>query len=452
MGIKHVMFIYDAISVLGFGHWIQDMEHQKRLEEATKMSDFLENKHINTLYTQMKRFYDLKLNSFFDKFNKVLDQNLPYKTDGLMIVPNQGGYDAWRNEKKVRYSLEQRFKKDKRTPPPGSGLPSLDSRNLKFHPDICKWKPSELQTMDLAIFKTSTGIELKAGNGRELVHFKGSFLDPLSPNPVNLNHHVLTPGGISLNDGTVVEFAYDPIGTYPLVPIQPRYDKRAPNQLDIVIDVWEMAHVPLKEETIRGDGVELMKAYHNDIKRDLYSKIPPNSSILDIGSGPGGDIFKWKKLGRVFAVEPNTDHVKVFKDRLNGSGMENRVTLIETGAEDVEKIINTITPFGKVDVVTFMLSLTFFWRDELLLKNIAHLISKVLKNDGKVIFITMDGDAVHEYFYPSLGARPRKEIKSEAITINIAINMGSATTFIKAWVDSYRGFVGDRRDIGGYRS
>src|SRR5690606_17527332 len=95
-------------------------------------------------------------------------------------------------------------------------------------------------------------------------------------------------------------------------------------------------------------------------------------NILDIGSGRGGDISKWKRLidkqspeptGRVVAVEPNPDNFKEFKSRLEkNKEMKDRVVLVETGGEDTVEITRAVQDFipqGKVDVVFLMLSMSF---------------------------------------------------------------------------------------------
>ncbi|MEM0090448.1 MAG: hypothetical protein QXF84_03770, partial [Nitrososphaerota archaeon] len=81
-----------------------------------------------------------------------------------------------------------------------------------------------------------------------------------------------------------------------------------------------MNMVSIDEDTIRGRKFSLINRYHNRIKTELL-KIPMNTknikSILDIGSGRGGDVQKWVKAGytHIVCVEPNDKHRVELKNR-----------------------------------------------------------------------------------------------------------------------------------------
>lgn len=59
---------------------------------------------------------------------------------------------------------------------------------------------------------------------------------------------------------------------------------------------------------VYGEGVPSLRCFHNKIKMELLSLIP-NTILLDIGSGKGGDINKWYNLNfnKIYAVDPLLD-------------------------------------------------------------------------------------------------------------------------------------------------
>lgn len=59
---------------------------------------------------------------------------------------------------------------------------------------------------------------------------------------------------------------------------------------------------------INGIGIPTLRYHHNKIKTELLN-ILPKSTLLDIGSGKGGDIHKWYhlKFKKIYAVDPILD-------------------------------------------------------------------------------------------------------------------------------------------------
>ena len=428
---RHVMYIYDAISVKDIGYSIQNDKHSKRMDEVDKFIDALPD--FPDLFLQRKDFLGLTYETMYNAIKWMLNKDTPYLTDGLMFIPDSSPYDIWRDYKldKMRENAN-RMSGRRGEDNDIAILPPLKTRNLKDNDDICKWKKPSQITIDLKVVfndKNPGVVELWTEKIRTPVEFKGSDWYPLTwENGLNPNDSVLYPGGIRIESGTIVECSYSDAkdeetdkqaekSKYQLTAVRIRSDKSHPNQQDVVLDNWTLSHDSLPLYTMKGEGTILMHFYHNDIKRELFSRMPAGSTILDIGSGRGADLSKWDHLGHVFAVEPYSGWIEIFKSRLSGSRNRNKVQLIETGAEDVDKIIDIVrSTKGRVDYVTFMLSLTFFWQSETMLKNIAYLIQETLKPGGKVIFLTMDGDVVNSYFYPPFGSNDKNiEFKTDYI-------------------------------------
>ena len=123
---------------------------------------------------------------------------------------------------------------------------------------------------------------------------------------------IYSPITLNLPNNTIVEYAYD-YERKMLVPSRVRHDKIKPNSYDIASDIWSDILLPIDNETMKGNTLLLMKRYHNRIKRELF--VGNGKYLLDIGSGRGGDINKWKGFDKIVAVEPNPEHIKELRRR-----------------------------------------------------------------------------------------------------------------------------------------
>ncbi len=206
-----------------------------------------------------------------------------------------------------------------------------------------------------------------------------------------------------LPTGTVVEFIWDPSREV-FSPLQERPDKETPNGVDIVNGIWRLLQDPITEEDMRGKTLMLMFRYHNRIKTALYGLLGQGNSLLDIGSGKGGDIEKWKnaKLSKVLAVEPNEEYIQEFKTRLNNSQYNGNVEIMRAQGQDVEDITGAVqqTFNDRVNVISFMQSLTFFWERAELVDRLVSMIVSNLKEGGAVLFVAMNGDAAEQAMDP----------------------------------------------------
>jgi hypothetical protein len=210
----------------------------------------------------------------------------------------------------------------------------------------------------------------------------------------------------NLNDlpqGTVVEFEWSSNDQL-LIPIRVRYDKEGhPNSKDVALNNWKYMYDPLVEKTITGRNIKLMSRYHNQIKRDLFEKLPAGETLLDIASGRGGDVWSWKRFSKVVAVEPNKENIKELKSRLKSANMEDKVLVVNAFGQDTVKITNAVKKHlgGKADNCSIMLGLSFFWENEKILASLIKSIKNNVKN--KFIFMTIDGNGVDEMFNPVFG-------------------------------------------------
>lgn len=298
---------------------------------------------------------------------------------------------------------------------------SANPYDLSVSPNIRKWKPilsRELQkdgstkihyhlTIDFLVNFSKGNPHLFVFDTREkdYVEFKGDFKNPVKK--------IQWQNDIRKVDGSIVEFGYD-TNIKSLIPVKFRADKLGPNSLRIALDVWKSIFSPVSKEDLLGISVQPAFWYHSRVKHELYENIPENSILLDIGSGRGGDIGSWSKrnLTKVFAVEPNEKNRKKFESRLRNSKLN--VTIIPTGGEDV----NLRSKVKNVDCITLMLCLSFFWESKQMLVSLLENCHSILKKNGRILFLTQDGDSVEQLFHDAFDY-PLPEQRDEGASLII---------------------------------
>ena len=362
---------FDAMSWLN-DKSIQSKPHQQRMEYAQTVANTWKS-DVLTLNT--KSFLAFSTPSeFFEVMREMFRQQLllPYKEDGFMFTPSTVEYN------------------------PHSDKYPLYKRNLVEYPDICKWKPINELTIDLLLRK---GIPYSIEKN-ELVPFTKFEIAE-------------TPLTENIPEDSVVEFGYDPEQNL-LIPRRIRFDKEKPNRRDVAEDVAEDIKNPIDEETMKGNTFALLRKYHNSIKKNLFLSVQDERTLLDIGSGYGGDLGKWKNFTRILAVEPDPEHVEELRRRLITYGMSDKVRILLAGGQETEIISKNVEELlgGKADVISSMLSLTFFWQSSELVDALVETISRNLRAGGKYLFLTMDGDLVEQTFEPAFGTgQVLKELK-----------------------------------------
>jgi hypothetical protein len=427
--------IFDCISTSTYGRAIQSKSHRDRMlasqECANIINKVLAKININapqknvlsaiTINTKTFKSVNSVGNSqvFFDVMRQMFDEQLtlPYKNDGFMFTPNSSPYyfKAETSIFKNNQNIEQK------TPIERYDIISSE-RILTRYPDICKWKPLEMMTMDLEVIWIATpqgsSFKLYGGAGKDkLIEFTGTTYNPFNISMVGVGKDTHTDNILSTIKDTksIVEWGWSP-SLNKLVAHRIRSDKLRPNKIEIAMDVWDIVcKNEMTKETLLGDTFSFVRRYHNMIKNEVFNKYGIEDTIgvsgrknilLDIGSGRGGDISKWlKNFDYVIAVEPNEEHILEMKRRLQGYGEEavSRVKIVNCGGEDIDTITNAMEGY-KADVVSMMLSLSFFWNLEepTLLTRLATVIATNVKSDGKMIFLTQDGRALSELFRPTL--------------------------------------------------
>jgi len=356
-------------------------------------------------------------------------------------------------------------------------LMPLKARVLTKHPDICKWKPPKDLTIDFAIVPfmvpfsdgqkrqviklESAGppitkikqVKYRDGTMNSVCNSIDNFVDFDGSNRYKFIGDFTLPnmGPVVLGDaktqslpsGSVVEYRWnmDAAQGPRMESVRIRFDKTKPNRLIAAQDTWNLIKDPIQIQTLtNGNQFRLMRKYHNRIKSELYRKAFKYWSeqginyptILDIGSGRGGDINKWwGHTNRVLAVEPDQDNITEYLDRLTKMTSQKQLFIVEdinklgdavskaiesdhtvlmlkTGGENTHFITQAAQLWlgDKAHIMTMMLSFSFFFNPDVrpdgstMLQKLQNTIQSNLDTQGPLIYLTIDGAAVRQAFDP----------------------------------------------------
>lgn len=302
---------------------------------------------------ESKPTVSLTRDGFFNNLEKLINSwktTLKYRTDGIMFTPDTTSYtDA-------------------------TGASSV----------IMKWKPEI--TIDLCVNNGKVWCVETTGTHKEFTGIKQASVEKV------------IMGAIRPAPGAIVEFKC--VGR-DLVAIKLRPEKLGPNTDKTSEDNWKKATINvITLDSLLCKTNDIMRKFHGRIKRGLFRK--GSGVLLDIGSGRGGDLAKWGNYEMVLCVEPSESNIVELESRL--ANMEphvrNKVKVLNARGQDSDKIHNfvrqNLKPLGrdKVDVVSMMDSLTFFFIDDKSLPALKRTIDRCLKDTGMFIWKAMDGAKV----------------------------------------------------------
>jgi len=137
-----------------------------------------------------------------------------------------------------------------------------------------------------------------------------------------------------------------------------------------------------------------MKKYHNIEKKSLILQYAKQKTVLDLGAGYGGDLFKYHeaKSKRLILVEPSISNMVTLKGRLDNM-MEypiyKQITLIHAKGQEFDKIRPFLTK--RVEVVSSFFSLTFLFESRQILGAFLDTVVQSLLEGGYFIGTMMEG-------------------------------------------------------------
>lgn len=339
-----------------------------------------------------KKFVRFKTeDEFFLAMNEILDSDRDFVDDGLIFTPENYSYVTQNQVNRLPFN----------------------ARKLRVQPEELKWKPKEKLTIDFKVVKLKGGIiKLMVSKGNKDIHFNHGAQ--------RVRSNALLD---SVKSGSIVEFAYI---DDEFVAIRLRDDKEFANGTLAANSTWRDIQNPIEEGVLRGTRLGLINRYHNRLKRRLIDASGAEGrSMLTIGAGRGGDINKWKEAGfkTIYAVEPNEENREEMMRRLDEPEVpipylligddgrppkgrrrreseEMTVHILPFKGQDVDLIRNYIKRVEgaeEVDVLSYMLSLTFLFKSEEDSDSIRNLL-ELVKRGGHFIALTLDGDEVLDFF------------------------------------------------------
>jgi hypothetical protein len=363
----------------------------KRIEEIVKKDETDEDEHFDKI-TEVLKSIDLdkrQRKAISTEVKNFLreDEEIVEKTDGLILQPYIWYCNKYTFKWKPPVQLTIDFYLQRMT------SRELSDRNIEVNPDQY-------------YYLTMVGGDRSRDKKVDMSIFRGDYDNPYI-GYIKLDSNTIEEDGEPI-DGRVVECEWDKDVPDPdFYPIRIREDKIRPNNYyPAAISVWQDINDPITRDSIEGINLKIMRKYHNEVKFDLLKSFEPGATILDIGSGRGGDILKWRSLGfkNVYALEPNSETLETFQSRLK-KDMENnkkkkdpspypRVEILNYGAEKYKNINNKLNEDKVVlDGIVSFFSLTFFPKDKKTYKNLLKTIS-LIPPGGKFVGIVLSGEKV----------------------------------------------------------
>jgi ribA/ribD-fused uncharacterized protein len=295
---------------------------------------------------------------------KMLEMKYEYETDGLIFTPRLSPVAPKEDRKKNTWLTVYKWK-----PPHQNSIdfllklsdtqsydPVLDTRVRKGDLYVSRSASDTVlypcETMTGEYVPRELPPDLKARSLDNPTYVPTPF-QPSSPQTPNA-YEILVPlkdglpideEGLRIEDNTIIECSYD-IEKKRWNIMRTRYDKtfeykvlrRANygNDRATADDIWSSIHIPVTEEMIKKCASEpiddfaeeevyykddldrkaraLQDSYtfHNKVKDTLYAQLKSGDTLLEIGSGVGGDMLKWKRTGlsKVVGFDPSLPNLK----------------------------------------------------------------------------------------------------------------------------------------------
>jgi len=254
--------------------------------------------------------------------------------------------------------------------------------NQEYSANVFKWKPSALMSVDFFIGKDY--ILGTYDNGTILWHDDYKAIDI----PSNMI-------------GTIGEFKYIDGTTWSYV--RSRSDKARPNAEKVLQAILRLHRDPISYDVLTGHSLQLMRKYHNRVKRATYSMMRAYgiNTLTDVGSGRGGDLDSWRENNLdVNAIEPNMSNITELYRRAS-----NMDAIIDDNIIQGECWSATVYPMSveeyiddmpeQTDGLSLFNSATF-----LSLNTLCILSSEVVKDTGLIILMVIDGKVlVNEFLH-----------------------------------------------------
>lgn len=326
--VRNKMYIIDMIILNG------NSISSLTLKERYELFKEIDVKEYSVIKKEFK--FPTKPAQYFRDLESLIDiqdMTSPYQVDGIIFTPN------------ARYG----------------------------YPNTIKWKPYKKLTIDVRL--RDDNMYVYDTRKKEEVIFKADDADISNLKRIrNLN-------------GQIIELNYNPEDNkFHLYKV--RHDVSVPNDLKTALQIWRQLKNPITEDDMLSSNLTLMRKYHNRIKYSIYNLLRDldKKTVLDIGSGKGGDILKWKTNDLdVVSVEPDEENYEEFKERMKIYKYNTK--LLEM---DMEYYHNNYK--DKYKALTFFNSITFFTPEQI------RSYTEHLYDDSLLIVLGMDKERLLDVF------------------------------------------------------
>lgn len=351
---------------------ISKKNYNERIKYLITDNIYLDEKFLLKVEKKEIIFLGDTVDEYYKNMKKIFSilEGVKYKEDGIIFTPVFSPYitEGQIEERNIKRS----------------------ARVLSNYKDVCKFK------LILSIDFYYSDKKLFILDGDNLIPFKGTERYPFTEDnfivdkPLKLRNKIIE--FYPHNDGKKIVYKN----------VRVRNDKKTPNNITVATQLWELAHNPVTEETLKGENITLLRKFNNQIKERIIKDI--KGVVLDIGAGNGGDLLKYKSnnnISKVLAIEPNSEFVEEYINRAKKMKLnpDKFIEPLNCGGEESEKIKNYfhshVNKNEEVNVV-MMLSLSFFW-SEGRLKKLVETIN-MLSERVNIYYFTIIGSRVKDLF------------------------------------------------------
>jgi SAM-dependent methyltransferase len=155
-----------------------------------------------------------------------------------------------------------------------------------------------------------------------------------------------------------------------------------------------------KGPMIKDPDTDIIKYFHNMIKRQILQKYAINSNyLLDVGSGKLTDLRIWNEMNikHVIGIEPSRESIDMGNEKLKKFGFNGTINIINgVGDNDWHTDDKYAIIFNnKYDVVTFQYTLHYMMNN---IKIVMSNLKDIIKSGTKIIITCMDGNKIQRDF------------------------------------------------------
>lgn len=350
--------------------------------------EFYENKYyaFDILYYKGNKVdSSVDLNKKIFAINEILDMNqIPKNTIELKK------YNFYQNLHEGLYEMIKNMDSEK-----CDGVILMPVNNPEA--PVLKWKPEHLNTIDFKVNKIGNNtVELLCSgqNGDEIFHYNNKNMKIIARYTLSSEEY-----NMLIHNG-VYEMNYN-VNTEKFDVIKMRNDKTNGNFIKIAQDNFDSIVYPFNLELLKRSQEKFinMKRYHNWLKRKILGEYCSNKTLIDIGSGRGGDIQKWIdfNINYVEAYDIDSKSTDTAKERFEQCKKQpiNKKTLeynFEVKDLNNEELSNENK---KIDNMTCFFALHYF------LDNfdtfINNTVNKRLKKNGYFICCLTEKNSIDSY-------------------------------------------------------